>query len=154
MAGLRLTFTIEGDTQLDRTLARFADNLGDASQLWDALADRFASVEARQFASEGAYASGGWPALSPAYAAWKARHYPGKPILERTGDLKDSLTSRPFGIEVITPRSMTLGSGVSYHKFHQQGAGALPQRRPVELPESERRHWARLMQRFVVTGKV
>lgn len=154
MAGVRFTFTVEGEAQIDRTLARFADNVSDALPLWDKLADRFASIERRQFASEGGYGSGGWPALSPRYAAWKARHYPGKPILERDGELKRSLTVRPFGVEVLTPSSMTVGSGIDYGRFHQQGAGNLPQRRPVELPESERRTWVRLIQRFIVTGNV
>jgi len=152
MAGMRFRFEVEGEVQIDRTLARFADNVGDASALWDALANRFARIEARQFKSEGAYGSGGWQALSPAYAAWKARAYPGKPILERTGDLKDSLTRRPLGIEVLTPQSMTVGSGIDYGRYHQSGGPNLPQRRPVELPESERRTWVRLIQRFIVTG--
>lgn len=154
MAALRFTFTIEGETQIDRTLARFADNVGDARTLWDKLATRFASVERRQFASEGGYGSGGWPALSPKYAAWKARHYPGKPILEREGNLRASLTERPFGVEVIEAGFMVLGSGIDYGRYHQAGGGRLPQRRPVELPESERRTWIRLIQRYVVTGKV
>lgn len=149
---MRFTFTIEGETQIDRTLARFADNIGDASPLWDILADRFVKLEARQFKSEGAYGSGGWAALSPRYAAWKAKAYPGKPILERTGALKGSLTRRPLGIEVLTPKSMTIGSGIDYGKFHQAGGGRLPQRRPVELPEGERRYWVGLIQRFVATG--
>ena len=152
MAGMRFRFEVEGEVQVDRTLARFAENVGDATPLWDSLATRFARIEARQFKSEGAYGSGGWPALSPRYAAWKAKHYPGKPILERTGELKDSLTRRPLGIEVLTPSSMTVGSGIDYGRFHQAGGGRLPQRRPVELPESERRTWVRLIQRFIVTG--
>ena len=151
---VRFTFTVEGEAQIDRTLARFADNVSDALPLWDKLADRFASIERRQFATEGAYGSGGWPALSPRYAAGKARAYPGKPILERDGDLKRSLTVRPVGVEVLTPGSMTVGSGIDYGRFHQAGAGNLPQRRPVELPESERRTWVRLIQRFIVTGNV
>lgn len=151
---VRFTFTVEGETQIDRTLARFADNVTDAVPLWDKLADRFASVERRQFDSEGAYGSGGWPALSPAYAAWKARAYPGKPILRRTDELYNSLTRRPFGVEVIEPGFMVVGSGIDYGRFHQAGAPPLPQRRPVELPESERRHWVRLIQRFIVTGNV
>lgn len=154
MAGVRFTFSVEGETQIDRTLARYADNVSDATALWDKLADRFASIERRQFDSEGAYGSGGWPSLSPIYAAWKARHYPGKPILEREGDLRDSLTRRPFGVEVIEPGSMTVGSGIPYGAFHQAGSGRLPQRRPVELPESERRTWVRLIQRFITTGNV
>lgn len=150
---VRFTFTVEGETQIDRTLARFADNVSDAEPLWDKLADRFASAERRQFASEGGYGSGGWPALSPRYAAWKAKAYPGKPILRREDELYTSLTRRPFGIEVLTPSSMTVGSGTAHGRYHQQGDG-VPQRRPVELPESERRTWVRLIQRFIVTGNV
>ena len=149
----RLTLTMEGETQIDRTLARFADAIEDARPLWDVLADRFAASERRQFDSEGAYGSGGWAPLSPAYAAWKARHYPGKPILERTGEAKRGLTVRPFGVEVLLPGSMVVGSGTDYMRYHQRGAGTLPQRRPVELPEGERRDWVKLMQRFILTGR-
>lgn len=148
-----LTLRFYGEAQIDRTLARFADNVSDARPAWEALADRFAKAESRQFRSEGAYGSGGWAPLSPRYAAWKARAYPGKPILERTGDLKRSLTERPFGIEVIEPGFMVLGSAIRYGEYHQSGGPNLPRRRPIELPESERREWVKVLQRFIVTGK-
>lgn len=153
MGGFRFTFSVEGETQIDRTLTRFADNIGDARPVWDKLAGRFARLERRQFAGEGTY-SGGWAPLSPAYAAWKARHYPGKPILERTGRLVRSLTQRPFGVEDIHPSYMRLGTDVPYAKYHQRGVPAnnLPRRRPVELPESERREFVKVLQRFIVTG--
>ncbi len=152
MPGLRFTLDLLGEKQIDRTLLRFADNLKDASDLWDDLANRFANVEQRQFSSEGSYGSGGWPELSPVYGAWKGRHYPGAKILHRTGELEESLTQRPFGIERIEPGSMTLGSGVQHGLYHQAGGPNLPQRRPVELPEGERRTWVRLIQRYIVTG--
>jgi phage gpG-like protein len=148
----RLTLTMHGEAQVDRTLARYADNVQDATDLWGELADRFASANRRQFASEGRYGSGGWPELSPAYAKTKARKYPGKPILEASGDLMESLTSRPFGVEALLPGSMVVGSGIPYGRYHQQGGGNLPRRRPVELPEGERRTWVRLMQRFIMRG--
>lgn len=151
---VRFRLSFYGDTQLDRTLARFASAIADARPLWEKLANRFAAIERRQFASEGAYGSGGWAALSPNYAAWKSRHYPGKPILERDGDLKRSLTRRPFGVEVLEPHAMTVGSDIDYGRYHQHGGGNLPRRRPVEFPESERREWVRLIQRYIVTGNV
>lgn len=153
-AALRFTFAVEGEVQVDRTLARFEEAARDARPVWEQLADRFAQLNRRQFDSEGAANSGGWAPLSPAYAAWKARLYPGKPILERSGDLRASLTERPFGIEVIDAGAMALGSGIEYGRYHQAGTDRMPQRRPVELPESERRTWIRLIQRFIVTGKV
>ncbi len=151
---MRLTLSFYGDVQLDRTLARFGDNLGDARALWDDLTNRFVRLERRQFATEGAYASGGWPELSPRYAHWKARHYPGKPILQRGGLLHESLTERPLGVEVLEPGFMVIGSGVGYGGYHQKGGGTLPRRRPVEFPESTRRDWVRRIQRFIVTGDV
>lgn len=151
----RLHFEFYGETQVDRTLERF-EAAADMRPAWEALADRFAFVERRQFATEGAYASGGWAPLSPAYAAWKARHYPGQPILRRTDDLFESLTVRPFdehgGIEVIEPSHMMLGSAVRYGRFHQHGTRRMPRRRPVELTEAERREWVRIVQRYLVTG--
>jgi len=149
----RFTFEVAGERQIDRTLLRFAENIDDARPVWEVLAQRFARAESRQFASEGAYGSGGWPALSPDYAAWKSHHYPGKPILERTGALKRDLTQRPFGVEVLEPGSMAVGTDISYAAYHQAGGGRLPRRRPVELPESERRTWVNLIQRFIVTGR-
>jgi phage gpG-like protein len=150
----RFTFSVEGETQIDRTLAAYVDNISDATDLWDKLADRFAAAEKRQFNSEGGYGGSTWPDLSPAYAAWKSRAFPGKPILERTGELKRSLTSRPFGIEVLLPGSMVVGSGLPYGPMHQAGGGNLPRRRPVQLPESERRVWVRYIQNFLRTGEV
>lgn len=148
----RLRFTFAGEAQVDRTLARL-EAVEDARPAWEAMAVRFARANAANFRSEGAYASGGWAPLSPRYAAWKARAYPGKPILEREGDLKRDLTQRPFGVEVIEPGFMVLGTALPYAAFHQQGAGNLPQRRPVELREQERREWVRILQRFIITGK-
>lgn len=151
---VRFTFAVEGEVQIDRTLARLVDNVTDARPLWDALADRFARMETRQFDSGGRYGSDVWVPLSPAYAAWKAAAYPGKPILERTGALRESLTRRPFGVEVIDARAIAVGSGIDYGRFHQAGGGTLPRRRPVEFPESERRVWVRYIQRFIISGEV
>ena len=156
----RLTFSFYGDAQIDRSLARFADTVGDARPAWEAMAERFARTNRRQFATEGRHASGGWAPLSPRYAEWKAEHYPGKPILEREGNLVESLTRRPFGVEVIEPDRMVLGTdvrspeGYPYAEAHQHGTGRMPQRRPVELREQERREWIKLLQRYIVTGKV
>lgn len=150
---LTLSFDFYGDVQLDRTLERVADNVEDATPAWEAMADRFVTVERRQFSSEGRYASGGWAPLSPRYAAWKARHYPGQKILQREGDLIRSLTERPFGVEVITPQKMWIGSSVEYGAYHQHGGPRLPRRRPVELTEGERRRWVKILQRFVMTGR-
>lgn len=148
-----LRFDFYGDTQVNRTLADLADNVEDAREAWEVIADRFQRAERRQFQSQGGYGSGGWDPLSPRYAAWKSRVRPGAPILVFDGDLKRSLTERPFGVEIIEPAFMVIGSDVEYGAYHQHGTDRMPRRRPVELPETERREWVKVLQRFLVTGR-
>lgn len=153
---VRLTFEFYGEAQVDRTLARFEARALDARPAWEVLHAMFLRAETRQFNSQGAYGSGGWPPLSPRYAAWKARHYPGRPILVREGDLRASLTEANDGahIYVAEPHLFITGSSDPVGAYHQAGAGHLPRRRPVEFPESLRRNMAKVVQRFIVTGKV
>lgn len=149
---VRLRFTVYGDTQVDRSIARVENAAADMRPVWEVLRARFLRLEARQFATEGTY-SGGWPALSPPYAAWKARAYPGKTILRRTDDLWRSLVQGP-AVAILEPALMILGSDVDYGEHHQKPAipGRPPQRRPIELTENERREWVRIMQRYIITG--
>lgn len=149
-----MSFDFYGEAQVDRVLGTMVARVKNAEPVFDALGDRLARAEARQFDSEGKYGSGGWVALSPAYGAWKARHYPGKPILEATGLLRESLTERPFGVDVVEAKFAIFGSGVPYGAYHQAGGNRLPRRRPLELPESERRMWAKTMQRWLQDGTV
>lgn len=148
-----LSFQFYGEAQLERTLERF-EAAADMRPAWEAIADDFARLERQQFASQGASASGGWSPLSPVYARWKANRFPGKTILRRTDALYDSLTVRPFGVEVITPSDMWVGSDVAYGRYHQQGTPRMPRRRPIELTEADRRRWVAIVQRFLVTGHV
>lgn len=147
--GLRIRFSFYGDVQLDRTLARFQARAINATPAFEQIRESFLRAERRQFDSEGHYASGGWQALSPAYAAWKARHYPGRKILVRTGELERSLTEGPQ-INVIEPHMAIFGSAVEYGAYHQNGGENLPRRRPVELPASLRVRWVKIIQAYLV----
>lgn len=106
----------------------------------------FLDMERRQFASEGGL-TGGWPALSPRYAAWKAIHYPGKGILRRTDRLYDSLTTGPE-VHRQTRDELELGTAVDYARFHKR------RRPPVPLPPpaAERAEWARGLARLMAEG--
>ncbi len=136
---MRIAFEFYGDKQVNRKLARVQEDIQDFTPAWEAMADDFQAAAQAQFASTGATGSGGWAPLSPVYAAWKARRFPGQPILVRSGRLRDTLTKRPFGVERIDPQQMAIGSDVSYGLFHQKGTSKMPRRRPVELTEANRR---------------
>lgn len=147
-----LTFRVLGEAQVDRTLAGMEAASRDMRGAFETLRDRFLELERRQFATQGGF-SGGWRPLSPRYAEWKAHHYPGKTILRRTDDLWRSLTEGP-DIAIIEPGYMILGTSVEYAQAHQEGAGHLPRRRPVDLPERERREWVKVIQSYIRTGGV
>lgn len=147
-----LTFDFLGDREIMRRLERIDDSINDASPAFNVMGDSLARAERRQFASQGAYGSGGWAPLSPAYARWKAKHYPGAKILHRTGDLEDSLTRRPFGIDVVEHDQAIFGTTLGYAIEHQHGNNRMPARPPIDLPESVRRRWVKILQRYLLTG--
>ena len=104
----------------------------------------------QQFESEGERGSGGWVPLSPAYAAWKAIHYPGQPMLQRTGRLIESFEGGPGAIRVVRPESLAFGSDIPYGTYHQTGTGRMPRRRIIDLTEEDRTMIMREIQRYLV----
>jgi phage gpG-like protein len=147
---VRLHFEMFGSTQIDRTLQNL-EKVADMRPAWAELKRRFLNAERRQFSSEGAYGGARWSPLSPAYGAWKARHAPGKPILQLSGELMRSLTQGPE-IDVEEPSYAIFGSAVDYGRYHQHGTPRMPKRPPIALTEAERQEWVRVVQRFLVTG--
>lgn len=68
------------------------------------------------FSSRGGVLGATWPRLSPAYAAQKAKHYPGRPILVRTGVMQKSFVSSPSSM------SVTIANDAPWFKYHQSSA--------------------------------
>src|ERR1035438_1483669 len=127
----RVRLEIAGEVQMDRGIARFADGLSDYSPIWPIIEDDFYAQEKSQFKSEGKEGGAGWQPLSGdtgerdekgkmvhsyGYAQWKEAHYPGKPILERTGDLMRSLTepNDPNAVRIEERKTLTLGTRIPY----------------------------------------
>lgn len=90
----------------------------------------------KQFDAEGAGPqAGSWAPLSVSYAKWKAAHFPGKPILERSGKLKAALTGPGANARRdVTGNELNFGtSGLPYASFHQTGTGKMPARPPFDF---------------------
>ena len=145
------TIQIDGDVQLARRLSRVSAGVRDFRPAWEQIVSQVERIEEEQFSSQGAHGSGGWQPLSPAYAAWKARNFGGGGILVRTGRLRSSLTRRnPDSIREVRPLELRFGTRVPYAAFHQRGTRALPERKPIELSEGDRREIVRTLQRYLV----
>jgi len=83
-----------------------------------------------------------WAPLSEKYAAWKAVHYPGQPMLVRTGALRQSMTTKGAegNITAISKTSAIFGTSIRYGIYHDSDKprkGNLPRRNFSE--PSERR---------------
>jgi hypothetical protein len=126
-------------------MARRARNTAPA---WWAWADDVADAFREQFRTEGVrLLKSTWDPLSPRYKRWKDRHFPGRPILERSGAMRDDFTRRPMNIERVDEHSGTFGSSRKPAKWHQRGTRKMPAR-PIaratdDLHASAKRHLTR-----------
>ena len=68
-----------------------------------------------------------WEKLSPGYAAWKDKKYPGQPILRATGKMEDTAKILPYqnGFKVST---------TPYGGFNQFGTSKMPARPWIGIP--------------------
>jgi phage gpG-like protein len=131
-----VSVTIEGDEELRRGFQQLGVQITDWRPLWADIAAVFYVGESARFDTEG---FGTWPALSPGYAKWKAKNYPGKPILTRTGALRESLTSKSGAAAIYEPepQQLTLGTRIKYAEFHQTGTSRMPARPPVGISDDD-----------------
>lgn len=144
---IRFTFVVDGEVQVDRAIEQFAKGVEDYTPAWKNVRDIFWQAEKERF--EAAH----WEALSPVYAAWKAVHYAGKPILQRTGALMESLTGHHSGsIVEIHPLSVEVGSSLPYGIYHQRGTGSMPQRKIIDLDEGNKKAIMKAIQRHLVNA--
>lgn len=92
----------------------------------------------KAFESTGGSIGERWEPLSPAYALWKGRHYPGRPLLVLKGRMKRSLTkdtSRDMIFSRKGGRQLIIGTRISYAKFHQYGTSKMPARPFIKVDQ-------------------
>lgn len=134
---IRFYAEIDGIPALDRAFNRIEEIITDFRSVWPEVARTFYAIEQGQFGSEGARgASGKWAPLSPAYAKYKAKAFPGMPILQATTSLFDSLTSpdAPDSIFRLERDEMVIGTQREGAVYHQRLG-----RPPISLTDEDKR---------------
>lgn len=154
---------VEGKRQLSRALEIISDNIQDFTPAFEEMEMDFYQTQQRVFLREGSFEGlSAWAALSPRYAAWKRQHFPGRGILELTGELRASLTrpSAPGSIRVINPDWMEIGTKVrtpdgryNLGLLHQRGTSRMPARPPLRLTKNQRKRWVSIAHRILWFGK-
>lgn len=128
----------------------------DMTPVWEAGHRAFMLEMREQFTTEGQHLTQAeWTPLSPKYKEWKERHYPGAPILQRTGALLASLTEpgNAAHVALITPDRAIFGSDVEYGPHHQKGGAKLPQRKIIQMRDVFKRLVFRASIAWIVGGR-
>ncbi|WP_064257785.1 phage virion morphogenesis protein [Rhodococcus sp. HS-D2] len=88
------------------------------------------------FASRGGAIGERWPRLSTKYAAWKARKYPGRPVLVRTGVMQKSFTYKS------KPLQVTISNKAAHFVYHQSDAPRtlIPYRPMMKVEDGDERY--------------
>lgn len=140
---LALDIKVTGDRRTITAVNAWMRELEDWTPVWALIEADFYRMEQEQWASEGSRGGDKWPPLSPAYAAWKARRYPGQPLMVATGALRDSMTKQGATgqVRVIDKFRMELGTEIEYGVYHQYGGGDLPQRKIMAVTDKDVERW-------------
>ena len=116
--------TITGDRELIGKLNAFTGsgglNLKRSLGASGVYLTRFFSGEV--FVSRGRVIGKPWAPLNSSYAVWKARQFPGRPPLIRSGEM-----NRGFFFNE-SARKLELGNRADHFDIHQEGRGNVPER--------------------------
>lgn len=115
---LQTSYVIENDAEFKRQIEQALSKVGDLRIAFKLIAKDWRKSNRAQFTLR---SSGLYPALSPRYAERKKKEVGDKPILVRSGRLRDSVTGQPNGDSIlnITKTSLLMGTKVPYGIYHQ-----------------------------------
>lgn len=148
---MQIEYQTYGVSQLLAKFNRLEAQVKDWREAWAEIADDFYKVEQGQFSTQGGRGGHAWAPLNPAYAKYKNARYPGRPILVRTGSLRDSLTgsSGPSSVNEQNPLEMRIGSNSKIGSYHFHGTRKMPARRPIDLTPKDKSRWMKTLHEFV-----
>lgn len=149
---MRIHFEMLGEEQFSRNILRVGDRGGNMSPVFHQLAGKWVRWIREQFDSEGRRASGGWADLAPSTVARRGSAHP---ILQDTGALVQELTDEG-NIDVTDDyMHLQIADDVdAYGRLHQSGTSRMPQRRPLEFTDLDKREMVRDMQSWIFTGRL
>lgn len=154
MASRRSTVSIKvnGVEEVIKNINICEDRIKNLRPAWEKIAQDFRETERKVFDSQGGYGSRSkWSPLSPQYNAWKQISYAGKPILQLTGHLKNSLTTKGADhVEIIEAKKLTIGSTDPKFGWHQNGNYNLPARPPVTVTKYQGTKWVKIIRNHII----
>lgn len=143
-------FEVQGEVQIAERFEGMIRRVEDCTPALEQIATHFYTHMEQAFDTGGSATRATWAPLAERYARWKAKHYPGLPVLTRKGALRRSLSSAsaPGSLRRITPDSLEIGTTLAVPSgrwnlggLHQEGLPPVPQRKIINLPDDVTVTW-------------
>lgn len=114
---MQISVVITGTKELRAKIKK----IGPSLHLFQGAMNEIGKEGARYFANEGMASQGGvfgsvWPRLNPKYSVTKAKNYPGRPPMVKTGKLKSGFQYSANNTQVL------IDNAVDYFKYHDSTA--------------------------------
>lgn len=158
---INMRFTGPDAGAYSRGFEAWAHAAEDMEPVMQRIGDDVVDDVGQMFGTQGAAAGAPWKPLSTKYEKWKEQHYPGRPILVRTGAMRREMLDKLSALHTSKDRMLYEPlSGIAM--FHQRGgrstttftvgggnvteettSGRLPRRPMVAFTEARKRQWDR-----------
>jgi phage gpG-like protein len=127
---------VKGKGELIEAVSGIGEDLGNLKGPFTDLArEVLTPMLAARFVNQGP----GWAPLNPVYAAWKAKAFPGRGILERSGKLRTAFSGGVGWEIVVTNTSLQIDpTRTPYWRFHQYGTRRMPARPIISFDENQK----------------
>jgi hypothetical protein len=133
-----------GEEKFIRGFTRIEAGMKDLSDAFKLVHEDFRKVVMQIFAHEGTPEP--FKPLSPEYAAWKAVHYPGQPIMRRTDALYRAMTGDTADtVNKISANEAEFGTTLKYATYQYYKG-----RKIVQLTEAVKTQWGRIIHRWAL----
>lgn len=87
-----------------------------------------------------------WARLTPQYASWKERHFPGRPILQATGEMQNSM-------EITVRGNVFSVKSTNYGKYQQFGTSVMVARPWVGVPDESMKQIVPISWKHILSRK-
>lgn len=134
MVSSDIVVSIQGDKELIAKLDRFGVSILDLSKSMDEIGRYLTGFFSGEvFASRGGVIGKSWAPLDDDYAAAKARRFPGRPPLVRSGLMQRGFKHRS------TALTSRIHNEAPYFDYHQAGTSKMPARVMMHMDETRAR---------------
>ncbi|MFD4554411.1 phage virion morphogenesis protein [Streptomyces sp. NPDC058469] len=120
---MNVSITITGDKDFQCRLSALGTSINDMPDAMRQIGQYLTAFYAGEvFASQGGVINKLWPRLSVPYETWKAKNFPGRPPLIRSGVMQNSFKFQSGSNFAIIRNS------ADYFRYHQLGTRKMPAR--------------------------